>query len=239
MKFSQKYIISSESGHDRYQPLYAWAEYATPDNVFSYLKEESGKPYRKNSWLAFGDDESWLLYDSVEQLLLSRNEPLINIGLALYGNCCDVCSFIYQNGDSRLREYVLGGNSIGENYFKYDYGWIYIELKKAIKNLDIEFIIIILANNSICDSVRNEFLLHTNIFSSIPEKEWFVLFYWLSLPRYSQKFLYLDDNDVEFDTIRMYESFWNLLDSINIGDLNDVTLSRAIGGLSGFSLTIT
>jgi hypothetical protein len=65
-----------------------WLSHASADVVFEWLRE-----YRLGKYI--GETEE------IEKTLIERNEPLINLGLALYGHQAETGLSFFRNGDGQ------------------------------------------------------------------------------------------------------------------------------------------
>ena len=76
--------------------------HSSSETVFKWLK--SNRP----------DDEVSPDLDrtNLEKILLGRNDPIINIGLALYGSEPSTGLYLLHNGDGTIKKAVLSGTTI-------------------------------------------------------------------------------------------------------------------------------
>ena len=79
-----------------------WLSHANPDTVFEWLREQ--KPYF--DFLGGRADE-------IETVLIERNEPLMNLGLALYARVhSETALSLFRNGDATVKKALLSGPSV-------------------------------------------------------------------------------------------------------------------------------
>ncbi|WP_432472073.1 hypothetical protein [Amphritea sp. HPY] len=78
-----------------------WLMHIGPKDVFSWLEENRPK-LTKLSLSSYRDPE-------IESLLLSRSDPLIDLGLALYGHCSETGMELYKRGGEKKETTVISG----------------------------------------------------------------------------------------------------------------------------------
>lgn len=85
---------------------------AAPEYVFEWLKNNVVEKH------TFLDEDR----DQLENSLLSRNEKLINLGLALYGEVPSVGYTLFKSGDPIIKRAALSGRSVGPVFL--DESWV-------------------------------------------------------------------------------------------------------------------
>ncbi|MED5530691.1 MAG: hypothetical protein VYA99_10100 [Pseudomonadota bacterium] len=86
---------------------------SAPEFVFEWLKSN---PIEKHKYENGNRDR-------LEHSLLSRNEKLINLGLALYGETPSVGYSLFKSGDQNIKRAALGGRSVSPIFL--DESWVF------------------------------------------------------------------------------------------------------------------
>lgn len=81
-----------------------WLSHASADTVFKWLREWRSCPF------------------SCREALFARNEPLINLGLALWVYDNKIAEQLFRNGDWTIKRAVLEGPSVRTRETRYDWG---------------------------------------------------------------------------------------------------------------------
>ncbi|MGB2247413.1 MAG: hypothetical protein ACPH3N_07070 [Alcanivorax sediminis] len=85
---------------------------AAPEYVFEWLKNNVVETH------ILGDEKR----DQLENSLLSRNEKLINLGLALYGEVPSVGYSLFKSDDPTIKRAALSGRSVRPIFL--DESWV-------------------------------------------------------------------------------------------------------------------
>ena len=96
---------------EQWAALYFLA-HSDPVNVFNWLKENQRISSQRL------EEER----DEIEQSLLVRNEPIINLGLALYGSDSRVGSQLYEKGNETIKKALASSSSVAGNFLSD--GWV-------------------------------------------------------------------------------------------------------------------
>ena len=83
-----------------------WLSHASADSVFEWLRKEQPQP-------------TWC-----EEALIARNEPLINLGLALWGYDAKTGEHLFRNGDKTIKKAALEGCSVMDWYMPGNPSWV-------------------------------------------------------------------------------------------------------------------
>jgi hypothetical protein len=165
---------------------------ASPEEVVRELKRIAQKP-------RFARDEA------IEALLVERNEPLINLGLACYGTSREIFTALYKHGlekpadaaDERykrgLRIGCLSNQSVAEFVFDFPRDLIGPEeihrVLAADENAEAEALI---CNPSVSDKLLEELYKRTGAFAALAEERWSTLVY---LSRKNKRLVTNEDSD--------------------------------------------
>jgi len=114
-----------------------------PCEVFNWLEEN--KATKKKS--IFDTDR-----EELEKALIARNEPLINLGLALFGFEGNTGITLFQIEDKIIKKAVLAGTTVGS---KLGDSWIERsgELNSLLDKFDEELLVPLISNENIKDSL--------------------------------------------------------------------------------------
>ena len=219
---------SDDRFYDSKKEIHAWLELAPPAEVYNYLKEyRQNNPYGRN----YIDD----LYDQrCESILLRRNDPLINTGLALFAQNEDVCQFIYSHGDGRFKAFILSGQITSTVFFGH---WFDREIKLLIKDEKIDYLRCVVKNINTTDSFLRDFIERKRAWSNLSTESWALLLMFLCknpklrsyLPRFPQE---------DYDYRGMIKSIWALFESIDLETLGGMNRSRVLYALGALALNL-
>jgi len=134
------------------------------DQVYMHLKSNAENKYMKES-----ND-----YMKIESLLLTLNDPLVNLGLAQYGYNCDVLRELYSNGNKAIRLATLMNRKDSYRIFGTENrSWIDSDLIKTIISSDDENEkYALLSNPLIGETTLQELLEKKLTFQSVTESNW-------------------------------------------------------------------
>jgi hypothetical protein len=176
----------------------------SPEEVVRELKRIAQKP----RYELLGRDNK-----AIEALLVERNDPVINLGLACYGTSKEVFTALYKHGlekptdvaDARykrgLRIGCLSNRSVRAAHFVFDFPSeligpeeIHRVLLAAGESAEAEALI---CNPSVSDKLLEELYGRTGAFATIPDKRWNHLVY---LSRKNERLVTREDSDDMPDT---------------------------------------
>ena len=222
MKFSVKYEFENSTNPD---PKYAWLEYAEPGEVYNYLKA-----YREE--YPFDTYVGDTLPDDLEKMLLSRNEPLINVALATYSTDDEVCEFIYKNGSEQLKSLILAGPFL-DNFVSSN--WLNKEIDRLIEAQDTDKLLLVIQNAYAYEDLLTDFVKRGRYWWKLEQSSWNFLIQFLhknrKVRRYSPRF------ETENYTYSIFlQEIWNLFDSLCLDEFQGIEKRRVIGGLWGLAL---
>jgi hypothetical protein len=155
---------------------------ASPEEVLRELKRIAQKPRIE----LFGRDEA------IEALLVERNEPLINLGLACYGTSKEVFTVLYKHGlekpadatDERykrgLRIGCLSNTSVPAAHSGVDFPRDLIgpeEIHRVLAAGEDAEAEALICNPSISDKLLEELYTRTGAFAALAEERWSKLVY--------------------------------------------------------------
>ena len=121
--------------------------------------------------------ESYELYDfdrgNIEIKLLERNNPIINLGLALYGTSASTGKNLLNKGDNTIKKAVLAGTCISK------WSNSYVKKENFITNLldanDESLLDAFFNNEFIHDSILINLYERKDPFDKITDDEWYNL----------------------------------------------------------------
>lgn len=209
---------------------------SSPEYVFDWLKlnTEDG-----NKWSFISDER-----ESLEEALLSQNNKLINLGLALFCLTPSIGLSLYNAGDHVIKKAALSGLSVKRAIGHEE--WILNEsviphlLQKLTKGEDseddvdsehFELMRTILTNKNIADEVLTSLYKKDAIFSNIDDDLWLsLLFASLGNERITTPYAKTVSYD-EFDGLsewqynRLFTSAWQLFETLPVTRRNVLFLS--------------
>jgi hypothetical protein len=133
-----------------------------------------------------------LNYDAIEALLVERNDPLINLGLACYGTNEEVFKALYKHGlakptdavDERykrgLRIGCLSNRAVPAANFDFDFPRQLIgseEIHRVLAAGDDGEVEALISNPSVSDKLLQELYERKGAFATLPEDRWRNLIY--------------------------------------------------------------
>ena len=156
-----------------------WLVHASADIVFEWLRE--------NKSLERFDASK----EEIEKNLIERNEPLINIGLALYTDLSyssKTALSLFRSGDRTIKNAMLAGpsvrglinNPLGSNV------WLSEILKELIEPFDEESLKVLLSNESLSSTLLVDLYERQAPFEYLTDQQWLMAIgYTTSNPRIS------------------------------------------------------
>ena len=169
---------------------------ASPEEVLLELKRIAQKPRFE-----------LMGRDAIEALLVERNDPLINLGLACYGTSEEVFKALYKHGlakpadaaDERykrgLRIGCLSNRSVPAAHFVFDFPRQLIgqeEIHRVLAAGDDAEAEALICNPSVSDRLLGELYKRTNAFATLPEERWRHLVY---LSRKNERLVTKEDSE--------------------------------------------
>ena len=142
-----------------------WLSHANPDTVFEWLREQ--KPY----FDFFGGR-----HEEIEKVLIERQEPLIDMGLALYARLTsDTALRLFRNGDATIKKAVLAGPSVLSYAFAGGGNWIDGEagvLKELLQPFDVELLHKLLSNKNLFSQILVNLYHRGTPFVVLTDEQW-------------------------------------------------------------------
>ena len=145
-----------------------WLSHANPDTVFEWLREQ--KPYF--DFLGGRADE-------IEKVLIERNEPLINLGLALYARLrSETALSLFRNCDATVKKALLSGPSVLSGVVGGD--WIEGNrrdedagvLKELLQSFDVELLYSLLSNKDLFSQILVNLYHRGTPFVVLTDEQW-------------------------------------------------------------------
>ena len=134
-------------------------EHSNPNSVFDWLKENQCEQE------ALWNDER----KELEKKLFDRNDPVINLGLSLYGTDADVGHKLFQSPETAIKMAVLSGTSISSAQ------WILEEIPNLLNRWDTTLLESLLSNKLIEDEVLVSLYDRKSPFNELCDKDWITL----------------------------------------------------------------
>jgi hypothetical protein len=209
MRFAPPFIPQDFTDKDSLD--YAWAEHASQEAVFERLRD--GEKHKDSFyWNGFGR--------SIEEYLLARNEPLINLGLAAYAHDSRILKFIYENGDDRCRKIVLSNRfitNLGSG------GWLDIAVQNLVKTDNFDFLFQVFKNPHLdYTSVITDLIEKKSIFDKLSKNSWRSGL--RILLRHNPR-IHVSEDNLDIDNYseekKMFQALWRLFDIFLTGDQGD------------------
>jgi hypothetical protein len=216
MRFAPPFIPQDFTHRDSLD--YAWAEHASQESVFERLR--AGEKHQDSFyWNGFGE--------SIEEYLLSRNEPLINLGLAAYAHDSRILKFIYENGDDRCRKIVLSNRfitNLGNG------GWLDVAVQNLVETDNFDFLFQVLKNPHLdCTSVITDLIEKKSIFHTISQNSWRSSL--RTLLRHNPRLGFSNNSreiEIHFSEKKMFTALWGLFDILPTDDQEEYAQEREI-----------
>lgn len=216
MKFKEAFVPDTQESCDYPKEIVSlWAQHASQEAIFERLRsaeEQKDEFY----WHGFGSN--------VEQYLLSRNEPLINLGLAAFAHDSKVTKFIYQNGGSQAKALILKGRFIVYNL--YAGWWTDSSVRDLVERDDLDLLCFLFRNDHLTVSLITDILKKKGIFQGLSNRSWRVFMYTLTSKKDSRISVseHLSEES-NYDEREMFEALWSLFETLpsesdTLDDLN-------------------
>jgi hypothetical protein len=190
---------------------------ASPEEVLRELKRIAGK----SRYELLGRDEA------IEALLVERNDPLINLGMACYGTSEEVFTALYKHGlekptdaaDERykrgLRIGCLSNRSVRAAHWVRDFPRQLIgseEIHRVLAAGDDAEVEALICNPSVSDELLEELYGRTGAFATLDEERWGNLVY---LSRKNERLVTNEDNDAGPDMghYRIHHAIFRMLET--------------------------
>jgi hypothetical protein len=139
--------------------------YSSPEFIFEWLKEYGSQKH------TFMSD-----FAGLEKTLLSKNNKLINLGLALYATEETVGYHLYETGEHAIKRACLSGRSVKEGFISKSWIIKYAVLDEILFNYKedgaLELLEAIFQNPYLPDSLLVDLYSKNDIFSDIEEDVW-------------------------------------------------------------------
>lgn len=179
-------------------------EHSDPISVFQWLK---ANPVKLKESLNEDREE-------FETALFVRNEPLIHLGLALYGSDETIGVQLYENGDETIKKAVAGGASVGGGFLSD--GWVPDLLPEMLKEWNKNVLKILFSNEYLPDNILVNLFERTAPFDSLDEDKWLQLCAytsWNDRLSTSYESVWMDGWD-EYKYNLVFTSAWRLFDKL-------------------------
>ena len=189
---------------------------SNPDVVFEWLR--STQPYKKKTSNDFDRMD-------IEINLLERDDPIINLGLALYGTAPATGGYLFNKGDKTIKKAVLSGTSISS----WENSWIKEKgISKALfQPYDESLTKPFLKNEWIHDSILTDLYERKEPYDKLMDDEWYHL---ISLTSTNKRLStpYDDtwmDGWSEFKYECVFTTAWKLYETLPVNENTALTLS--------------
>ena len=141
-----------------------WLTHASADSVFQ--------------WLRNNNPDSTVGSEAIEKALLERDEPLVKLGLALYGGVSDDAAIrLFRNGDMTIKKAVLAGQMVvGAMPRAAAKQWVFVILEETLQSLDdnLELLCAFLSNEGISDYVVSDLFERKRHFKNLTDDQWII-----------------------------------------------------------------
>ena len=200
-----------------------WLTHASADWVFQWLRDNCPPS-------TVGGVEA------IEQALLKRDEPLVKLGLALYGGLSeDTAIRLYKNGDMTIKKAVLSGEMVKHAIpGAAAQQWVFIILEEILQSLDEDFELLcaFLSNEGISDYVVADLFERKGHFKDLTADQWIVAVTQIianpcmSISSYHESYhqTLLNLSSIpHYD--RRFEAAWKLFETMPVDDKSAARLS--------------
>jgi len=195
-------------------------DHSSPNEVFNWLRENKPKKNKSN----FDSDR-----EELEKTLQDRNEPLINLGLALFGFESGTGISLFQKGDETIKEAVLSGTTIISGL-----GSSWVEdsgiLNDLLKTFNEELLVPFFSNENIKDGLLAAIYEKKEPFNKLDDESWYKVL-WASTenPRIRTPYdkTWMDGFD-EYLYGRVFTTAWKLFEALP-ADKNSAALLAHLG----------
>jgi len=199
-----------------------WLELATQEHVYQWLQEN--KPEREVKFLERDTTE-------IEKALLIRNEPLINLGLALYGQCSDTGRKLLGNNNKTIDKAVLSGTTVRPSFVGSSESWVEQDgvVAGLLTNDSRELLATLVQNPNLPDDLLLSLLKKNGVFKEIEEELWLYLIGSIAgNPRlgqpYPQEVIEFEDGFVAHQYSKVVIAAWALFATLAVTKDNAIRL---------------
>ena len=202
-----------------------WLSHGSADVVFEWLRENMSKYHEAR----ITEIRYYLeIAEEIETVLVERNEPLINLGLALYVNLSEKTALsLFRNGDHTIKKAVLAGPSIARCVFSFS--WLNEVLREILGSFDKERKLLesLLLNKFIPDDFLRDLYERREPFECLTDLQWLLtLQHTASNPRLSIPY----DGEWDFMSEMSYDAVctagWKLFKTVPVNNDSAVVLSE-------------
>jgi hypothetical protein len=181
---------------------------SSPDKVFEWLK--SNRPDKETSPEFDRED--------LEKKLLERDDPIINLGLALYGAESNTGPHLFNKEDKIIKKAVLSGTNISS----WPSSWIKENgiLEALIDPFDEYLLSALFANERMYDGILTDLYERKEPYAKLPDDKWLTLIgYTASNKRINTPY---DDSWMdgwsEYSYGRVFTSAWKLFETLPVNE---------------------
>ncbi|RKU15597.1 hypothetical protein C6501_06795 [Candidatus Poribacteria bacterium] len=191
-----------------------WLTHADANSVFEWLREE--KPYFTTS------------EEEIATVLIERDEPLINLGVALYGRRLSnkTLQHLYSNDDRRIKKAALSAN-FGIPIIV---SWAASPevLGEILNSFDEELLNSLLSNESIDQRLLVFLYKRERYFSNLTDKQWLkAIAFTVSNPRIGTPLDKYPPSLNEFGSYHeVFSTGWKLFETLSVNQETAVVLSH-------------
>ena len=185
-----------------------WLSHASPDAVFEWLRnQEHHDSYQ----------------EEIDKVLIGRDEPLINLGLALWGYRPETGARLFKNGDRTIKKAVMSGRSIQHAFrgglfqVKEWQGVLMRLLDSFDENLDI--LESYFSNEFIRDRLLVALYERQTPFDELTDEQWFkAIGCTISNPRLNTPYHGLMDFFADMSYHHVFTAAWKLFETLPVNE---------------------
>ncbi|MCG9128835.1 hypothetical protein JT359_14695 [Candidatus Poribacteria bacterium] len=188
-----------------------WFTHTDANSVFKWLKRQ--KPDYSDS-----DEE-------IITVLINRNEPLVNLGLALYATLPDKQSLcLFRDGDRTIKKALLTGTFS----IRLLYSWVDEVLTEILDSFDEELLQYLLKNQTIDDTFLTSLYEKDRWFKDLTDEQWLkTIAFTISNPRISTSLDKLPWDFYEFGSYQqVFSTGWKLFETLPVNKDSAAVLSH-------------
>lgn len=153
-----------------------WLSHASAETIFEWLRNRDDVTHPGKFGLHWHYEDSLDVADRIENLLLERDKPLINLGLALWGDRSQTGMHLFFNGDRTIQKAVMSGRSFRHcslDHFRRDELSVYLEALFESIHENWDLLEALLINEHIDNTKVLDYLYAKHDpFNSLTEKQW-------------------------------------------------------------------
>ncbi len=186
-----------------------WLSHASPDAVFEWLRNQ----------------------EEIDKVLIGRDEPLINLGLALWGYSPESGGHLFKHGDRTIKKAVMSGRSIQHQM---RHSEVFVQVKEFVGVLEgllesfdenLDLLESYLSNELIGEGLLADLYEKRTPFDSLTEEQWIkAIGRTISNPRLNAPYHGLMDPYAYYSYRQVFTAGWKLFEMLPVNDSSAIVL---------------